>query len=190
MQLTMAKPCAKSALDPSDAKMDHETTVPLPSWYAAYTLPRHEKAVAVRLSYKQVETYLPLYRTVRRRNGRHIERDLPLFPGYVLAHLPLNERLKVLEDPSVLRIISFNGRPAALPDSEIEALRRSLEIRRAEPYPYMIAGNRMRIAHGPLQGLEGTITRRKGKLRMIVSIDSIQRSIKVELDAADLELAS
>jgi|SRR5262249_5874353 len=184
----MAKPCPQSAFNVSDLKASDEISA-VRQWYAACTRPRHEKAVARRLAHKQVETYLPLYKVVYRRSRRKLEYYLPLFPGYVLAHLPLNERLKVLEDPGVLRIVSFNGRPAALPDSEIETLRRSLEIRRAEPYPHSSPGKRMRIARGPLEGLEGTIMRRKGRLRMIVSIDSLQRSIRVELDAADLTLA-
>ena len=36
-----------------------------PPWYAAYTLPRHEKAVAEHLAFRQVETYLPLYLSAR-----------------------------------------------------------------------------------------------------------------------------
>src|SRR5215469_1330932 len=185
MQSTRAKPCPQSAFSVNDLNASNEINA-VRQWYAACTRPRHEKAVAGRLAHKQVETYLPLYKVIYRRNGRKIEYYLPLFPGYVLAHLPLNERLKVLEDPGVLRIVSFNGRPAAVPDSEVETLRRSLEIRRAEPYPHLSAGKQMRIARGPLEGLEGTIMRRKGRLRMIVSIDSIQSSITVELDTTDL----
>ena len=190
MQLTLAKPCPEPAVHLNHLEMDDQLGSAVPKWYAAYTLPRHEKAVAERLAYRQVESYLPLYKVLRRWNGRHIELDLPLFPGYVFVRLPFCERIKVLENPSVLRIISFNGQPAALPESEIASLRRSLEVRRAEPYPYLVAGKRIRITYGPLQGLEGTIIRRKGRLRMIVSIDSLQRAISVELDVADLKLAA
>jgi len=41
--------------------------------------------------------------------------QLPLFPGYVFVHLPLRERLRVLEIPGVARLVGFDGVPAALP---------------------------------------------------------------------------
>ena len=54
-------------------------------WYAAYTMPRHEKLVANQLTLRAVETYLPLYRAIHNWNGRKAEVDLPLFPGYVFC---------------------------------------------------------------------------------------------------------
>ena len=44
------------------------------------------------------------------------------FPGYVFVHLDLKDRLRVLQVPSVVRFVSFNGHPAPLPDAEIEVL--------------------------------------------------------------------
>jgi transcription antitermination factor NusG len=94
--------------------------------------------------------------------------------------------VKVLEHPSVHSFVAFNGRPAPLPDEEMEALKNSLAARSARPYPFLAAGRRVRINSGPLQGLEGTVVRRKGKLRMIVSVDFLQRSIAVDLEPSDL----
>lgn len=157
-------------------------------WLVACTLPRHEKVVAYDLGYKQVHAYLPLYRALRRWNGRRAEVDLPLFPGYVFVRIPFCERLKVLEHPSVLRFVMFRGRPAQLPDDEFERLQLSLATRHAEPYPFLAAGKQIRIKRGPLSGLAGKIIRRKGRMRLVVSIDFIQRAVIFELDAADVQL--
>jgi transcription antitermination factor NusG len=180
MSLTMAKPCPESKLIAGLL----ETT--LPNWYAVCTQPRHEKSVNKFLRMREVESYLPLHRKIQNWNGRKAEVELPLFAGYVFVRLPLEERVKVLEHPSVHSFVSFNGRPAPLPDQEMEALKNSLAVRSAEPYPFLVAGKRVRINNGPLQGLEGTILRRKGKLRMIVSVDFLQRSIAVDLEPSDL----
>ena len=75
-------------------------------------------------------------------------------------------------------------------DSEIEALQNALSERKSEPYPYFSPGKRVRIDAGPLAGLEGTIVRKKGSLRMIVSVAFLQRSIAVDLEPADLRLAA
>jgi transcription antitermination factor NusG len=87
----------------------------------------------------------------------------------------------------VLRIVNFGGIPAPLPDSDIESLRNVLAIRAAEPWPYVAPGKSVRIRSGPLQGLAGVVVRKKGHLRVIVSLDTIMRSIAVEVEAADLE---
>jgi transcription antitermination factor NusG len=161
-----------------------------PRWYAAYTLPRHEKAVADRLTRQEVETYLPLYRAVHYWNNRRAGVELPLFPGYLFVKMIITDRVRVLAQPGVIRLVTFNGKAAALPDNEVEKLRSSLGVCKAEPYPFLAAGKRVRIKSGPLAGLEGNILRRKGMMRLVVSIDLIQRAILLELDAADAQLTN
>lgn len=159
-------------------------------WYAIYTLPRHEKVIADRLMQREIETFLPLYRTVHRWNRRRAEVELPLFPGYVFVKMFIPNKVRVLAHPGVIRLVSFNGRPANLPDGEIEMLRASLAVCKAEPYPFLNAGRQVRIRSGPLAGLKGRVLRRKGKLRVVVSIELIERAIVLELDAADVQLAN
>ena len=114
--------------------------------------------------------------------------QLPLFPGYVFVRLLLRERLKVLQVPGVARLISFNGQPAVLPDTEVEALRAGLATRlRAEPHPYLTVGRRVRVKRGPLAGVEGILIRKKNACRVVLSLDLIMQSASVEVDASDLE---
>jgi transcription antitermination factor NusG len=102
--------------------------------------------------------------------------------------MALVDRLRVLQVPSVVRVVGFNGHLAALPDAEIEGLKTGLAGGvRAEPHPFLTAGRRVRIKTGPLQGREGILIRRKGSLRVVLSIDLIQRSIVVDVDIADIE---
>ncbi len=162
--------------------------IAVPRWYAVYTFPRHEKAVAGQLKMKSVEAYLPLFERLNRWKDRMARVQLPLFPGYVFARIPLKDRVKVLESQGVLRLVGFNGHPTPLPEGEIEALRSFLSCRKAEPFPYLTVGKRIEVKVGPLAGLEGVVVRRKGKMRIVVSIDSIQRSIALELEAADVRL--
>jgi transcription antitermination factor NusG len=161
-----------------------------PRWYAVYTAPRHEKAVHEHFTMRDLPCYLPLYTAASRWKDRVAKVEMPLFPGYIFVHIALTERVPVLSTPGVLRLVGFNGRPAPLPQDEIEALQQSLAVRKAEPYPYLSAGKRVRITAGPLQGLSGVVLRRKGQLRLIVSIDSIARSVALEVEAADVQLAS
>src|SRR5207249_9247789 len=159
-----------------------------PHWYAAYTRAQHEKTVAAELGMRDVEHFLPLYSSVRRWKDRRVQLDLPLFPGYVFVRLALRDRLRVVQIPSVVRLVGFNGLPVALPDEEMGILRSGLsQSLRAEPHPFLTVGRRVQITGGPFAGLEGILLRRKGGHRVLVSLEMIQRSISVEADLADLE---
>jgi transcription antitermination factor NusG len=159
-----------------------------PRWYAAYTCANHEKRVAAQLAERGVEHFLPLYDAVHRWRDRRVHLRLPLFPGYVFVRLALRDRLRVLQVPSVVRLVGFGGAvPAALPEREIETLRNGLGGGLcARPHPFLTLGRRVRVVNGPLAGLEGILRRRKGNFRVVLSVDLIQQSIAVEADAADL----
>jgi len=158
-----------------------------PRWYAAYTCANREKRTAYHLAQYAIEHFLPLYESVRRWKDRRVRLQLPLFPGYVFVRLALQHRLQVLQIPSVVRLVGFNGLPTPLSDAEMEALRNVLlRRRRAEPHPYLTAGRRVRIFRGPLEGVEGVLLRRKGNLRVVLSLELIRRSIVVDADVADV----
>jgi transcription antitermination factor NusG len=159
-----------------------------PHWYAVQTCANHEKRVRQQLDLRVVETYLPVYESVRHWKDRRVRLELPLFPGYLFVRLALRDRLPVLRTPSVVRIVEFGGLAAALPDQEIETLRRGLACKVGiEPYPYLKVGRRVLVKAGPLQGLEGILVRKKNRSRFIISIDLIMRSVAAEIDVAELE---
>jgi transcription antitermination factor NusG len=156
-------------------------------WYAVYSCANHEKRVAAALRSRSVEYFLPLYRSVRRWKDRRVTLDLPIFPGYIFVRLALRDRLGVVQIPSVVRLVGFNGLPVALPDTEMEIMRSGLSERLlAEPHPFLTTGRRVRITAGPLAGLEGILKRKRNNLRVVVSLNLIQRSIAVDVDAADV----
>jgi transcription antitermination factor NusG len=160
-----------------------------PRWYAVCTLPRHEKAVERRLIKQVIQTYLPLYWATHIWNHRRVKVELPLFPGYVFVKMLITDRIRILAHPGVVRLVGFNGKAAAIPDDEVEMLRASLMYCKAEPYPFLTTGRQVRIKSGPLAGLEGKVLRRKNKMRLVISLDWIQRAILLELDAAEAQLA-
>jgi transcription termination/antitermination protein NusG len=157
-------------------------------WFAVYTQPRHEKTAAKQLESRSIESFLPLYQVTRSYQGRRAKVELPLFPGYLFTRISRAERTNVLTAPGVLRLVSVVGKPVAIPDVEIEALRHLLICHKAEPTAYMGLGKRVRFVGGPFSGLEGTVARTKGVARVIVSMDLIMRSVAVEVDAGQLEL--
>jgi transcription antitermination factor NusG len=159
-------------------------------WFAIYTSPRHEKRVGQYLSQRKIEHYLPLYQ-VRRKwsDGSLVTLDLPLFPGYIFVRIVRSERVRVLEVPGVVTFIGgTGGKPASLPEAEIDALRSGLRLRNAEPHPLLTIGQRARIVSGPLAGMEGIVVWKKNCLRVVLTMDLIMQSVAVEVDGMELEI--
>jgi transcription antitermination factor NusG len=162
-----------------------------PRWYAAHVRANHEKRVGEQLALRSVECFLPLYESVRHWKDRRVKLRLPLFPGYVLVRINLGDRLQVLQLPGVARLVGFNGSPTPLEDAEVNAFRSKLMgVLQAEPHPNLQVGRRTRVKRGPLEGFEGFLVKQKQKYRIVLSIDTISRSIAVEVDLADVEFVN
>jgi transcription antitermination factor NusG len=157
-------------------------------WFTVYTCANHERTVAKCLQARRVEHFLPTYTSVARWKDRRVKLELPLFPGYMFVRLETGERLRVMKVPGVVRLVGFNGRPYPVPDAEIESLRTGTQNGlRFLPHPYLNVGSRVRVKHGPLEGIEGILLRRKNVHRIVVSLHVIARSAAVEIDVADVE---
>jgi transcription antitermination factor NusG len=161
-----------------------------PRWYAIYTSANHEKCVHEQLGRRGIESFLPLYASVRQWKDRKVRLQLPLFPNYLFARIALRDRLQVLRVPGVARFVGFHAGPCALQETEIESLRRvtrALPSFRAEPYPYLTAGRCVQVKTGPLAGIAGILVERRNGTRFVISVDLIMRSVAIELDAKELE---
>jgi transcription antitermination factor NusG len=53
-----------------------------------------------------------------------------------------------------------------------------------EVMPYLDAGRRVKVTGGAMKGLEGIVSRLKGKTRVIINVDMIRQSVAVEVDGA------
>jgi transcription antitermination factor NusG len=116
-----------------------------------------------------------------------VQLELPLFPGYVFVRIALCQRLRVVQIPSLVRLVGFGGLPIALPDTEIEIMRSGLSQNlHAEPHPFLTVGRHVKITGGPFAGLEGVLKRKRNSLRVVVSLSLIQRSVAVDADIADV----
>lgn len=159
-----------------------------PKWFAAYTASHHEKQVLDDLTDRQVECFLPLYKSRRQWKKRApITLEMPLFPNYIFVRISREQRVAVLGTPGVFSIVGDGKKPWELPEREIETLRTGIQNRTIEPHPYLLIGERARVRLGPLSGVEGVILRKKNNLRIVLTLDQIMRSVAVEVSADELE---
>lgn len=159
-------------------------------WFAAYTAPRHEKFVQAQLTAKQIQSFLPVYSVVRRwKNGVRREIQHPLFPGYIFVRFDANERLPVMQTAGVVYIVGNGSSPFPVDDQEIHALRVGTQYTSLAPHPAVSVGDTVCIKRGPFQGVRGHVQRDRGNLTFVVTIQLIQKSFAIGVQACDLELA-
>lgn len=156
------------------------TTFP---WFALRVKTRFEKIVATVARQKGFEEFLPLYQSRRRWSDRFKSVELPLFPGYVFCRLNPEFRLPLLTIPGVISFVGIGRVPVPVEDAEIAAIRCAIGSGLlAEPYPFLEVGQRVRLAEGPLAGLEGFLVEFRKQQRIAISVSLLRRSVAVEID--------
>ena len=157
-------------------------------WYALYTRHQHEKMVDQVLTNKGFNTFLPLYATTHNWKDRTKALTLPLFPCYVFLKGGVERRLQILTTPGIYGLVSSGGQPAAIPDMEIEAIRRVVESgARVEAHPYLKCGNWVRVKSGPLTGIEGILVRKKNISRLVLTVEILGTAAAIEVAAFQVE---
>jgi transcription antitermination factor NusG len=160
-----------------------------PQWFAIQTRYRYELRVAGDLAAKGLENYLPLLREVHDWKDRKKSIEVPAFGGYLFARFEPTQRnrVRVLETTGVVRLLGHQGEIEAVPDNEIESLRRSLNSGApCTRHPYLANGTLLRIERGPLAGLAGRLVRNSNSLRLVVCVASVGQAIAVEVAREDV----
>jgi transcription antitermination factor NusG len=158
------------------------------NWYAIHTRHQHEKTIGRHLQQLGFDVFVPLYRAVHQWKDRRKQLDLPLFPCYVFFAGDLSRRFEILNTPGVFSLVASAGKPAIIPQAELEAVRTAAAIpERVEPHDYWRCGERVRIVTGPMAGLEGLVARKTDSVRVVLSVEMLCRSVAVEVAEALLE---
>ena len=160
------------------------------SWYAVSTRSRQEKVIASMLDYLAVANFLPLIKEEHRWSDRKQMVAMPLFQGYVFVRITTSGelQLRVLKVPGVVDFVRARGGPLPIPDKEIEDVRAVLSHGvGCSSYPFLKAGDRVRVVRGPLAGIEGTLIRSGSQSKLVISIEMIQRSVAASVAESDVE---
>jgi transcriptional antiterminator NusG len=159
-----------------------------PAWYAVWTRSRHEQVVREQLEQKGLEAFLPTIKRWSRWKDRKKQVDWPLFPGYCFVRFNAADRLPVLKCTGVVNIVSFDGDIVAIPEHEIDSIRRLLESDlQFDPCPLIREGMMVEVTHGPLKGVIGRLVRKGSHARLMLSVALIGQAVSVEVDASDVK---
>ena len=165
---------------------DGDVATMLGRWWVAQVKARQEKAMAWDLTRSSVTYFLPMYEVVRKSRGRTWKAILPLFPGYLFFCGDENDRLKALKTSRVAKVIEVPDQDKLI--DELSRIYRLIESGMSiDPYPALKNGTRCRVRSGPLRGVAGAVTQRKGKSRFVVEVSILGQGAAVEIDGSLLE---
>lgn len=183
------------AVDTAVAQPPQPALAPPCAWYVVWTHSNCEQLVHDQLQCQGFELLFPKIAVWSRRGERRRLIPAPMFPGYLFAHLSLGKsaHLGVSRTRGVVRILGGRTWDALqpVPDAEVGAIARVAAAGvPVLPYPFLREGQRARILAGPLKGIEGLLVERKAsKGVLVLSVELLQRSVAVELDATLVEPA-
>ncbi|MBD0288812.1 MAG: UpxY family transcription antiterminator [Flavisolibacter sp.] len=165
-----------------------------PGWYVVYTKPRHEKKVANELSSLKVTSFLPTVKRLRLWSDRKKYIDTPLFPSYVFVNL-LNDQCyyNTLDIHGLLHYVRTGKEIARVHESVIESIRLIVSNKEScieVSSEYLQPGRKLCIKEGPFTGFCCEVIYYKGKQKVVVRLELLQRNILVDIPAEYLMPAS
>ncbi|NHA04933.1 UpxY family transcription antiterminator [Mucilaginibacter sp. HC2] len=169
--------------------MDLLTSDAKNKWYPVYTHARAEKKAYEALTNKGILAYLPLYRQLRQWSDRKKWVEEPFIKSYVFVNIAEHAQAEVLMTKGISRFLYFSGKPATMPDRQINELKLlmtssiDLEITEEDLQP----GEKIIIKAGPLKGMTGEVVVYRSQKQLILRLESIGRSIIVHVAASYIE---
>jgi transcription antitermination factor NusG len=147
-------------------------------WYVLYTKPNQEKKAKEQLDKLSIENYLATISKNKKWSDRVKRIDEVLLKSYIFISCVEKERLQSLELPSIARCLFDRGKPAVVPDWQIQNLKNFLS--KAEDVfisDEKLEGRKVLIKEGPFAGIIGTIQKCLNKNYLSVSLDFVNRNI-------------
>lgn len=158
-------------------------------WYAIHTKPRWEKKVAALLQDKGFENYCPLNKVMRQWSDRKKAVLEPLFKGYVFVQVDEKLKWNILSINGIVNYVHWLGKPAKIPNSEIDTIRRFLnEFQDIEVIETQVQLNStVQVKQGVLMNYKGIVIELNGN-RAKVKIESMGIQLSAFFDRKNLEL--
>ena len=151
-------------------------------WFALYTKSRSEFKAAEQLEAIGVRNYLPVVVRWKKWSDRKKKILEPILKGYIFILADEKERKLSLEQYSIVRCVFDNGRPAKIPEWQINNLKKMLS--KESDFLIqdgLIPGVKVKIREGPFEGIIGVVHESENGKTIAVSIDLLRRSVIAHL---------
>ena len=169
-------------------------------WYAVHVFTQHEQKVKSLIEKlaknrlmddKILEIIIPVDKEVKTQNGKKVNVETKVFPGYILIKMILNDETwdLVRRTQYVTSFVSSGGKPVPIKDSEVKRILSSLDPNTGfKPKKTWMKDMVVRVNDGPFIDLTGKIDfvdDDKQKLKVMINL--FGRDTPVELSYDQVE---
>jgi transcriptional antiterminator RfaH len=156
-------------------------------WLVCHTKPRCEKKFAALMKAEQFEHYLALVQSVRRYAQQTKKFTKPLFPGYVFARVPVEQKARIYQQDLLARAITVEDEATFLRQlADVKAIVASgFEL---SVMPLLTKGRRVKVVGGPLHGLEGFVDDPSNPRGIVLSVDVLRQGLLVKMPVENLQV--
>ncbi|MEL7498538.1 MAG: transcription termination/antitermination NusG family protein [Planctomycetota bacterium] len=156
-------------------------------WYCVYTISRREKDLMRKLYAGEIPFYGPIIeKRYRAASGRLRTSYVPLFPNYVFMCVTEEDRYQAMTTNCISKCSVVEDARQLVDDlkkiSTVIATGVGLT-----PEARLDAGHPVRVKAGPFAGYEGTVIRREGKTRLLLSVKFLEQGISIGMDEGLVE---
>jgi transcriptional antiterminator RfaH len=160
------------------------------TWFAIYVKSRTEKKVFKLLEENSIDCYLPLIRVLKQWSDRKKWVEEPLFKSYIFVNIEEKQYFDVLKVPGVVRYITFERKAVPIRQQQIEAIKYFLDEKEPEfdAGQNWEKGRQVEIISGSMTGLVGQLVDVKGKHKVSILIDAINRALLIQIPKTKLRI--
>lgn len=160
-------------------------------WFAVYTYFRREKSAITSLKKSGIECFIPLLYKTKKYERKIKQYQVPLINHYIFVNIGKKDFTTVLQCRDVIRFIKFGPTPTEIPEKEIAILKRisgDLSIKSIDSVRPNRIGQEVEIISGNLVGIKGTLVQMRNNKQVLIDLNQIGYSIKLEIHISALSL--
>lgn len=154
------------------------------TWTVAYCKPRQEKALAHDLRQRGVSYFLPMVLRETSSGGRRRRNLYPLFTSYLFFAGGAEERLVAAKTNRISGLIEVKQSQQDEFRRELAAIEKALQAApdKVQLHPHLTTGTPVKVASGPLKGVEGAVIRWENRRKLLLSVTALGTGVAVEID--------
>jgi len=162
-------------------KLESATVPPgNPCWYALKVRTGAETKAVDALRHRGFAPYCPLRNERRHYSDRMKIVQLAVFPGYIFCQFDVQHKLLIISSPGVEYIVGFADGPMPVPEKALMDVRRMIDAG-ANAIRFFARGERVRVTHGLLEGVEGVLIRDTTGDKLVVSIELLNQGASLHV---------
>jgi len=181
---------------PTATGIGDQLTDDKPRWYVISTQSGHEQKVADAIEQRVeaiglekiiTDILVPVQKKIVVKDGKQKVTEERIFPGYVLLKMILDkDTWEIISNTEgVAGFVRTTKRPRPLPDDEVQAIMKFMEIEQPAFQSAFSVGDAVKIKDGAFVDFVGSVSEideTKGKLKVMISIFGRETPVELEFN--------